>query len=390
MVKAKYGRIVSLSSRSALGNRGQVNYAAAKAGVQGITATLAHGTRPFNITRQRRRARLHRHRDDRRDRDPGRLRPGGVPEARRGADPAAPGRPTGGGRLGDRLPGQRRGVLRRPARPCTSTAAPAEPDPTARPSRPVDTSEATVDFSFSDEEIAIRDTAREFIRKEVMPLEPEVLRRIRQPPARTGARPKLRELQQKAKAFGFWGLSTPEEYGGMDLSAVMQSLIWTEVGRTFVPFRFGGEADNILYYANEEQKRGVPAADHRGRPHLLLRDHRARRRIGRGEHQLRRPAGRRRLGPQRREDVHHQRQRRRLRHRGRGHRQGEGRPRRRHHRVPGGPANGLEVRARSRPWARAARRRCSSTTSGCRRATSSARSARASNSACSGSARAAT
>ena len=35
MVKAKYGRIVSLSSRSALGNRGQVNYAAAKAGVQG-------------------------------------------------------------------------------------------------------------------------------------------------------------------------------------------------------------------------------------------------------------------------------------------------------------------------------------------------------------------
>jgi acyl-CoA dehydrogenase len=110
-----------------------------------------------------------------------------------------------------------------------------------------------VDLSFSDEELAIRDTAREFIRKEVMPLEPEVLRRTRnrQPPVEKS---ELRELQQKAKAIGFWGLSTPEEYGGMNLSAVLQSLISTETGRTYVPFRFGGEADNILYYANEEQK----------------------------------------------------------------------------------------------------------------------------------------
>jgi 3-oxoacyl-[acyl-carrier protein] reductase len=49
MVKAKYGKIVSLSSRSALGNRGQANYAAAKAGVQGLTATLAIELGQFNI-----------------------------------------------------------------------------------------------------------------------------------------------------------------------------------------------------------------------------------------------------------------------------------------------------------------------------------------------------
>lgn len=49
MVAQRYGRIVSLSSRSALGNRGQVNYAAAKAGVQGLTATLAIELGPFNI-----------------------------------------------------------------------------------------------------------------------------------------------------------------------------------------------------------------------------------------------------------------------------------------------------------------------------------------------------
>jgi 3-oxoacyl-[acyl-carrier protein] reductase len=50
MVSARYGRIVNLSSRSALGNRGQANYAAAKAGIQGLTATLAIELGPFNVT----------------------------------------------------------------------------------------------------------------------------------------------------------------------------------------------------------------------------------------------------------------------------------------------------------------------------------------------------
>jgi alkylation response protein AidB-like acyl-CoA dehydrogenase len=110
-----------------------------------------------------------------------------------------------------------------------------------------------VDFSLSDEERAVRDTARQFITREVMPLEQEALRRERA--HRPGLEhSELRELQQKAKKFGFWGLATPEEYGGMDLPAVLQSLIWTEVGRTFVQFRFGGEADNILFHADDEQK----------------------------------------------------------------------------------------------------------------------------------------
>jgi 3-oxoacyl-[acyl-carrier protein] reductase len=50
MVDARYGRIISLSSTSALGNRGQANYAAAKAGLQGFTKTLAIELGPFGIT----------------------------------------------------------------------------------------------------------------------------------------------------------------------------------------------------------------------------------------------------------------------------------------------------------------------------------------------------
>ena len=50
MVESKYGRIVNLSSTSALGNRGQTNYAAAKAGVQGFTKTLAIELGKFGVT----------------------------------------------------------------------------------------------------------------------------------------------------------------------------------------------------------------------------------------------------------------------------------------------------------------------------------------------------
>jgi len=50
MVGQRFGRIVNLSSSSALGNRGQVNYSAVKAGMQGFTKTLAIELGPFGIT----------------------------------------------------------------------------------------------------------------------------------------------------------------------------------------------------------------------------------------------------------------------------------------------------------------------------------------------------
>ena len=40
-VEQKYGKVLNLSSVTALGNRGQANYSAAKMGIQGFTRTLA-------------------------------------------------------------------------------------------------------------------------------------------------------------------------------------------------------------------------------------------------------------------------------------------------------------------------------------------------------------
>jgi alkylation response protein AidB-like acyl-CoA dehydrogenase len=86
-----------------------------------------------------------------------------------------------------------------------------------------------------------------------MPLEPQVLRNERHglPSLEPG---QLTELQLKAKAGGWWGINTPEEYGGIALGPVMSAIVAMETGRTFVPFRFGGSADNILYAGTEEQK----------------------------------------------------------------------------------------------------------------------------------------
>jgi acyl-CoA dehydrogenase len=110
-----------------------------------------------------------------------------------------------------------------------------------------------VDFSLTDEQRMVQQTVRDFVTRELLPLEPEVLRN-----ERVGKRgitaEKVRQLQERAKNMGFWGINTPEEYGGADLGPVMTALVYMELARTFVPFIFGGSADNILYYCNEEQK----------------------------------------------------------------------------------------------------------------------------------------
>ncbi|AXF55395.1 acyl-CoA dehydrogenase family protein [Salicibibacter kimchii] len=105
----------------------------------------------------------------------------------------------------------------------------------------------------TEEQKMVQTTIRKFVEKELMPLENDVLRNEREGKPSLPAE-KIHELQQKAKDAGFWGINTPEEYGGADLGQVMYAIVMMEVSKTFVPFTFGGSADNILYYGNEEQK----------------------------------------------------------------------------------------------------------------------------------------
>jgi acyl-CoA dehydrogenase len=110
-----------------------------------------------------------------------------------------------------------------------------------------------MDLTLSDEEREVREWVRTFVSKEIMPLEQTVLERERRH-ERGLLADELKDLQDKAKESGFFGVQTPEEYGGMGLGALMSALIEVELGRSFVQFKFGGDADNILFSANDEQK----------------------------------------------------------------------------------------------------------------------------------------
>ncbi len=110
-----------------------------------------------------------------------------------------------------------------------------------------------MDLRLTDDEREIRDWVRTFVTREVMPLEQTALERERRN-ERGLTLDELRSLQDKAKESGFFGIQTPEEHGGMGLGALANALIEIELGRSFVPFRFGGEADNILFHANDEQR----------------------------------------------------------------------------------------------------------------------------------------
>ena len=111
-----------------------------------------------------------------------------------------------------------------------------------------------MDFSLTPEQKMIVETVREFVKRELMPLEREVQRAEiegrRFPDAET-----LRALQLKAKEIGLWGLMTPPEYGGAGFDYVTTCLILMETAKCFVPFTYGGSADNILFACNEEQKK---------------------------------------------------------------------------------------------------------------------------------------
>ncbi|MBD1373329.1 acyl-CoA dehydrogenase family protein [Hazenella sp. IB182357] len=106
----------------------------------------------------------------------------------------------------------------------------------------------------TEEQKMVQKSIRKFVEKELIPLENEVLRNERAHQPSLSAE-QLAALQRKAREAGFWGIHTPKEYGGADLGNVMLAIVLMEVSKTFVPFQFGGYADNILYYANEAQKK---------------------------------------------------------------------------------------------------------------------------------------
>lgn len=110
-----------------------------------------------------------------------------------------------------------------------------------------------MNFEMTEQQKKIQSLARKFVDEQLIPLETELLLNERE--GLPGIeRQQLIKLQGKARELGLWGIETPAEYGGANLGTVTSALVKMELGRTCVPFVLGGEADNILYMCNEEQK----------------------------------------------------------------------------------------------------------------------------------------
>jgi len=108
-----------------------------------------------------------------------------------------------------------------------------------------------VDFSLTDEQRAIQETAREFARREVDPIVEEIDESQKFP----------REVMRKAGELGFLGIIFPEEYGGAGLGYIEYVIVVTELSRVDPSVGISVAAHNslcsnhIYKFGDEEQRR---------------------------------------------------------------------------------------------------------------------------------------
>jgi acyl-CoA dehydrogenase len=116
-----------------------------------------------------------------------------------------------------------------------------------------------MNFGLTPEQEMVVKTVREFVEKELYPLEPEVERTGRVP-LELG-----REIQRKVMALGFYAPNIPEEFGGGGLDNVTFTLLERELGRTSWALHvWWGRPSNILCAGNEEQRARYLAPSVRG------------------------------------------------------------------------------------------------------------------------------
>ena len=108
-----------------------------------------------------------------------------------------------------------------------------------------------MDFALNDEQRLLVETARRFVRTELMPLEQELERTRQLTPE------KARDIFEKSKALGLYAVNIPAEYGGGGLSAVDTCLAEEQFGHTtdILIRRAFGNVYEVLLLANDLQRK---------------------------------------------------------------------------------------------------------------------------------------
>jgi len=112
-----------------------------------------------------------------------------------------------------------------------------------------------MDFEIPEESKMIQKLVRDFVTDQLKPLERMVLGRAADLSDAQMYLPleKEQELMGMARDMGLWGISLPEELGGVGLDVLDNCLVEEELAQTVVPFRFG-DVPPILFECNDEQR----------------------------------------------------------------------------------------------------------------------------------------
>jgi len=116
----------------------------------------------------------------------------------------------------------------------------------------------TMDFSIPEEYMMLKESMREFVKREMMPLEKGLLERelsLWTAPGPLIPEEDHKHLLKKSKELGFWGLEVEEKFGGQGLGMLAKTLVMEEFSKSLVGFSNHGftlppDAPN-LYYLNE-------------------------------------------------------------------------------------------------------------------------------------------
>ena len=107
-----------------------------------------------------------------------------------------------------------------------------------------------MDFKLNDEQKLLVQTVRDFITKELLPLEDEIEETGQLDPS------KAKAIYQKSKSLGFYAMNIPEEFGGGGLSAIDTCLVEEQFGRVkdILIRRAFGNVYEVLLKCNEAQR----------------------------------------------------------------------------------------------------------------------------------------
>lgn len=113
-----------------------------------------------------------------------------------------------------------------------------------------------MDFSISEEYMMLKEAMREFVKRELLPLEKEYLERELTMYADGGhllPDDVSASLLAKAKELGFWGLEVEEKYGGQGLGMLAKTLVMEELCKSYIGFygwMLPPDAPNLYYLAD--------------------------------------------------------------------------------------------------------------------------------------------